>query len=62
MGYSVEIRVEITGIPHAFLVLKDNNGREISIGFAPEVTGLSGTGKVFDEDGHPYDISSTLGV
>jgi len=69
MSYTVEIRHSIgiqsiikgEGIiPHTFLVITDNVGRQHEYGFAPQTTGLYGTGKIFVDTNHLYDSSTTV--
>jgi hypothetical protein len=46
---SVSMHVDVSGrdgIPHTFLVLTHPDGRVVEYGFAPQVTGLSGVGKI----------------
>jgi len=60
MSYSVEVRVNTYEgglIPHTFLVFNDGTN-EFGIGFAPEVTGLTGPGLLHDDYEHRYDASS----
>jgi hypothetical protein len=61
MSYSVEVRVSTYAsgpIPHSFLAISDGNGNDKIVGFAPEVTGLTGVGQVQDNTKHAYDASS----
>ena len=47
---SVSMRVDVAGedgIPHTFLVVTHPDGRVLEYGLAPQVTGLSGPGKIF---------------
>ncbi|MDD5360039.1 MAG: hypothetical protein PHI79_07120 [Sulfurovaceae bacterium] len=44
MNYNVEIRQDVIGILHTFLVITDATGIEHGYGFAPEQTGLYGSG------------------
>jgi hypothetical protein len=44
--------------PHAFLKVTDINGNESFVGFAPQVTGLTGSGQIQNDADHPATNSS----
>ncbi len=44
--------------PHTFLRITHPDGTHSGVGFAPEKTGLTGKGKVFDDTNHEFQHSS----
>jgi hypothetical protein len=55
-------------IPHTFLEVTEANGKKDDFGFAPQITGLVGTGQIFNNIGHlsfnssgPISLNSAQG-
>ncbi|MFM5727816.1 calcium-binding protein [Aeromonas veronii] len=58
-GMSVELRVDVTGMPHSFLVIIGPDGIERGVGLAPAIEGEpQSSGKIYDDTSHPYDSST----
>jgi hypothetical protein len=63
---SIEYRMDVTGIPHTYIVINNGAGVKQMYGFAPAVEGnLWGTGHIYDEsvsgqngDAHLWDYST----
>ncbi len=72
MNYTVEIRHSVgygaflqgeSALPHTFLVIIDEDGKEHGYGFAPlEHGSLIGDGEIYNDTGHPYDASVALTI
>lgn len=57
---TIEVRVDVTGIPHTFIVITDDNGHQEGWGFAPKEAGDTfGPGNIYDDTNHVYDFSTT---
>ncbi len=63
MNYTVEIAADVIGIPHSFIIVKDEAGKIVyARGFAPEVTGLWGEGHISNDWHESTTSSGTLAV
>lgn len=57
---TIQVRVDVTDIPHTFIVITDDNGNQEGWGFAPKEAGeMFGEGNIYDDTNHPYDYSTT---
>jgi hypothetical protein len=53
---SVELKVDISGIPHSFLYIVNPDGSKSAYGFAPAQSGqLIGDGKIQDDIEHELE-------
>ncbi len=56
---TIEIRVDLTGIPHSFIIINNGAGFEQGYGFAPATANdPAGSGHVYSDTTHEYDFSS----
>ena len=56
---TIEFRIDVTGIPHSFVILNNGAGFENGYGFAPaEGLSLFGNGWIHDDTNHAFDYST----
>ncbi|MEI7431786.1 MAG: hemolysin, partial [Betaproteobacteria bacterium] len=56
---TVEFRIDVSGIPHSFVILNNGAGFESGYGFAPaEGLSLWGPGTIHDDTKHEYDFTT----
>ena len=56
---TIEFRVDVTGMPHSFIVMDNGGGVVQGFGFAPkEENSPYGPGQIYDNFVHPYDFTT----
>ena len=56
---TIEIRVDVTGVPHSFIIIDNGAGFVQGYGFAPSTpSDPMGPGRIYSDTGHEYDFST----
>ncbi len=56
---TIEFRVDVTGVPHSFIIIDNGAGFVQGYGFAPSTPGdPMGPGHIYSDTGHEYDFST----
>ena len=56
---TIEFRVDVSGVPHSFVIIDNGSGVEQGYGFAPATPNdPMGPGQIYPDTGHEYDFST----